>query len=539
MSETETRKPPPIPGPAPRPARRRGLARLRLRSWFALVAAVMVAMVAVAVATTGIAVYHNSKARHELVDVVDPATIQALRLGNAVTGEEAALRGLALTADPRFIDRYATARIDELTAETRLRQLLTGPSAAGARVRLRQVIARASTWRQVYAEPMIVAVKIHGPGSPFDARQVKHNESRFRGLQDLVAAQQRELSVLRASAQRELDRQVLYLYAALVAAALLLACTVGYTIVVLRRIVVRPVAVLASQAGQVAGGDFTHPLGVHGPRELAELAEGVDSMRHRIIEEWWKSNERRDQLDRQTEELRRSNAELEQFAYVASHDLQEPLRKVASFCQMLERRYGDVLDERGKQYVQYAVDGAGRMQKLIDDLLSFSRVGSSARPGGEADLKAALDAALHNLAGVREETGAEVTADDLPRVPGDETLLTQLLQNLIGNAIKFRGDDAPHVHIAARRTGVMWEFACRDNGIGIDPKHAERVFLIFQRLHGTTEYAGTGIGLALCKKIVEYHGGTIWLDETGDEPGATFRWTLPALAEEEPAAEAQ
>ena len=528
MSETELRQSPPVLGPAPEPAPRRGLARLRLRSWFALVAAVLVALVAVAVATTGYAVYRNSQARHMLVDVVDPATIQAMRLGNAVTSEEAALRGLALTADPRFIDRYATARIAELSAESRLRQLLKGPEAAGARARLRSVINNASTWRRVYAEPMIFAVKVNGAGSPFDARQVKRNEYRFRGLQDLVMAQQRELSELRDTAQQELSRQVLYLYAALAVAALLLAGAVAFIIVVLRRIVVRPVAELASQAGQVAGGDFTHPLVVHGPKELAELAEGVDSMRHRIIDEWWKSNERREQLDRQADELRRSNAELEQFAYVASHDLQEPLRKVASFCQMLERRYGDELDDRGKQYIQYAVDGAGRMQKLIDDLLSFSRVGSSARPDGVVDMDTALDAAMHNLAGVREETDAEVTADDLPSVPGDQTLLTQLLQNLIGNAIKFRGDVPPRVHVGVRRTGAMWEFLCRDNGIGIDPKHAERVFMIFQRLHGTAEYPGTGIGLAMCKKIVEYHGGTIWLDESTGPPGATFRWTLPA-----------
>lgn len=533
MSEPESRQAPPVLGPAPKPPPRRGLARLRLRSWFALVAAVLIAMVAIAVATTGIAVYRNSQARHLLVDVVDPATIQALRLGNAVTAEEAALRGLALTADPRFVDRYASARIQEISAVGQLRNLLTGPGAAGARQRLQEVVNSTTTWRRTYAEPLIFAVKINGAGSKFDARQVRRNEYRFRDLQDLITAQQRELSDLRATAQEELNRQVLYLYVALVAAALLLACAVVFIIVVLRRIVVRPVAELASQAGQVAGGDFTHPLLVHGPKELAELAEGVDSMRHRIIDEWWKSNERREQLDRQADELRRSNAELEQFAYVASHDLQEPLRKVASFCQMLERRYGDVLDERGKQYVAFAVDGAGRMQTLIDDLLSFSRVGSATRPGGVADMNTALDAALHNLAGVREETDAEITADDLPRVPGDRTLLTQLMQNLIGNAIKFRGDVPPRVHIGVRRAGAMWEFLCRDNGIGIEPQHAERVFLIFQRLHGTAEYAGTGIGLAMCKKIVEYHGGTIWLDQSADAPGATFRWTLPALEEEE------
>jgi signal transduction histidine kinase len=529
VTESESRQAPPVLGPTPEPPPRRGLARLRLRWWFALVAAVLVAFVAVAVATTGIAVYRNSEARHMLVDVVDPATIQALRLGNAVTAEEAALRGLALTADARFIDRYASARISEISAEEKLSKLLDRPGTDDARARLARVMSGMTTWRRVYAEPMIFAVQLRGAGSRFDAQQVKRNEHRFRDLQDRVMAQQRELSGLRDAAEQELNRQVLYLYVALGAATLLLACAVVFIIVVLRRIVVRPVAVLAKQAGQVAGGDFTHPLLVSGPKELAELAEGVDSMRHRIIDEWWKSNERREQLDRQTDELRRSNAELEQFAYVASHDLQEPLRKVASFCQMLERRYGDQLDDRGKQYIAFAVDGAGRMQTLIDDLLSFSRVGSSSPAGAVADMNAALDAALHNLAGVREETDAEVTADDLPQVPGDRTLLTQLLQNLIGNAIKFRGDVPPRVHIGVRRSGAMWEFLCRDNGIGIDPRHSERIFMIFQRLHGQAEYPGTGIGLAMCKKIVEYHGGTIWLDDASAGPGTTFRWTLPAL----------
>ena len=532
VSEADPRQSPPVLGPVPQPPPRRGLARLRLRSWFALVAAVLVMFVAVAVATTGVAVYRNSQARHTMVDVVDPALIQAMRLGNAVTSEEAALRGLALTADRRFIDRYASARIAEISAEGKLRRLLRGPGSQDARRRLQEVINGATTWRRVYAEPMIFAVKVNGAGSMLDARLVKRNEYRFRGLQDQVIAQQRELNDLRDAAQRELNRQVLYLYVALGAAALLLACGVVFIIVVLRRIVVRPVAELASQAGQVAGGDFTHPLLVSGPKELAELAEGVDSMRHRIIDEWWKSNERREQLDRRAGELRRSNAELEQFAYVASHDLQEPLRKVASFCQMLERRYGDELDDRGKQYIAFAVDGAHRMQTLIDDLLSFSRVGSSSPPGGVADMNAALDDAMENLGEVRAEADAAISADQLPSVPGDKTLLTQLLQNLVGNAIKFRGDAPPRVHIGVRRAGAMWEFSCRDNGIGIDPRHAERIFMIFQRLHGHAEYPGTGIGLAMCKKIVEYHGGTIWLDDSADEPGTTFRWTLPAADDE-------
>lgn len=519
--------PPPVLAPVTHQSPRRGLARLRLRQWFVLVAAVFVGMVSIAMIVTGVGVYRNSTARHMLVDVVDPATINALRLGNAVTAQEAALRGYVLTGGQRFVGRYTTARLHQIEAVNALYRQLDRPGTENARAKLNRITTGMAQWRRQYAEPMIFAVKERGPRTGFDAARVRHSERRFLELQDRVHAQQRELDDLRSSAQQELDRQILFLYIALGVAAVLLAASIISFIMVLRRIVVRPVAELASQAGQVAGGAFTHPLVVNGPTELVELAEGVDSMRHRIIDEWWKSNERREQLDRQTTELRRSNGELEQFAYVASHDLQEPLRKVASFCRMLERRYGGELDERGRQYIAYAVDGANRMQTLINDLLSFSRVGRSSPDDSVVDMNEVLSAALENLAGVREETGAQVTSAELPEVPGDRTLLTQLLQNLIGNAIKFRGEQVPRIHIGVYPLGAMWEFSCVDNGIGIDAQHAERIFLIFQRLHGRTDYPGTGIGLALCKKIVEYHGGTIWLDERESIHGTTFRWNLP------------
>ena len=230
----------------------------------------------------------------------------------------------------------------------------------------------------------------------------------------------------------------------------------------------------------------------------------------------------------QTEELRRSNAELEQFAYVASHDLQEPLRKVASFCQMIERRYGDQLDDRGRQYIEFAVDGAKRMQALINDLLAFSRVGRESSVDEAVDLNEVARQALANLAALREETDAQVDVGDLPHVSGDRAQLVRLFQNLVGNAIKFRRpDEPPRVVVDARRAGDEWEFRCADNGIGIEPRHADRIFLIFQRLHPRDEYTGTGIGLALCKKIVEYHGGRIWLGSGDGSPGTAFHWTLP------------
>jgi light-regulated signal transduction histidine kinase (bacteriophytochrome) len=233
-------------------------------------------------------------------------------------------------------------------------------------------------------------------------------------------------------------------------------------------------------------------------------------------------------LERKAAELARSNDELEQFAYVASHDLQEPLRKVASFCQLLQRRYEGQLDERADQYIGFAVDGAKRMQALITDLLSFSRVGRSEAELVEVDLDDIVSGALGNLTSRIEGTGARIDVGPLPRVAGEPVLLTAVFQNLIGNGLKFHGEDPPVVRVTAERTGDEWTISCSDEGIGIDPEYAERIFAIFQRLHPKESYEGTGIGLALCRKIVEHHGGRIWLDTTV-AAGTTFRFTLPVL----------
>ena len=212
------------------------------------------------------------------------------------------------------------------------------------------------------------------------------------------------------------------------------------------------------------------------------------------------------------EGLTASNAELEQFAYIASHDLQEPLRMVSSYCQLLERRYSTVLDEDGKEFIKFAVEGAARMKVLISDLLTCSRVGTEKADHQEVECGEVFDSAIANLQAAIAESGAVITRVDLPRVKGDATQLTQVFQNLTGNAIKYRGESAPRVHIGAERRNGTWTFSVKDNGIGIEPRYAERVFGIFERLHGNYEYAGTGIGLAVCKKIVERHGGSIWLD---------------------------
>lgn len=231
-------------------------------------------------------------------------------------------------------------------------------------------------------------------------------------------------------------------------------------------------------------------------------------------------------LERQTRELARSNSELEQFAWVASHDLQEPLRMVASYTQLLSKRYKGKLDADADEFIAFAVDGATRMRRLINALLELSRVGTRGKDFEATDCDAIYDRTLVNLQGLVEESGAVVTHDRLPTVMGDVTQLGQLFQNLIANAIKFRGDEQLTVHVGAEQRNGHWEFCVRDNGIGIDPEYAERIFVVFQRLHGKGDRPGTGIGLSICKKIVELHGGRIWVKSQPDE-GAAFYFTLP------------
>ena len=232
-------------------------------------------------------------------------------------------------------------------------------------------------------------------------------------------------------------------------------------------------------------------------------------------------------LVKTAEDLKRSNDQLEQFAYVASHDLQEPLRMVASYTQLLARRYQGRMDSDADEFIAYAVDGCNRMQGLIRDLLAYSRSGTETKLLGEVSGETALNEALANLRVSIEESGATVTHDLLPAITTDNTQLVQVLQNLIGNAIKYRGAAAPQVHVSARRDSPReWIFSVGDNGLGIAPQYFERIFIIFQRLHGRQEFDGTGIGLAICKKIVERLGGRIWV-ESQLEKGSTFYFSLP------------
>jgi signal transduction histidine kinase len=477
-----------------------------------------------------IALSRLTDARTLLADVIDPALLASERFETSVINEETGVRGYALSGDAAFLRPYRRGRRDEERALARL----TALSRSDDLTELRADVARARTaavkWRQGYAEPTLRAVAaVRLPPTEREGKQL------FDAMRATVAGMQSHLAARRLEARRDLDRTADLVLALFLAAGALLLVSVGAAAVALQATIIRPLARLAGDVRRVAAGDFTLALRPSGPREIASLGHDVDAMRARILSEVTALREAEAALTRQAQDLARSNHELEQFAYVASHDLQEPLRKVASFTQMLQRRYEGQLDERADRYIEFAVDGAKRMQELINDLLAFSRVGRITNPHDRVDTGALVEQATANLATLVDDAAAVVEADDLPDVRGDATLLRVVFQNLIANAIKFRAPDRrPHVRVAADREDGEYRFTVTDNGIGIEEEYAERIFVIFQRLHTRTAYEGTGIGLAMCRKIVDYHGGRIWLGPAPDGGGSMFCFTLPATREESP-----
>jgi len=284
---------------------------------------------------------------------------------------------------------------------------------------------------------------------------------------------------------------------------------------------VRRETTLARKDGTAVAVAVTVSPILDGNGDVSEIAVIAGDITQRIRAE--------DGLAERTRQLERENAELAQFAYVAAHDLQEPLRKVASFCTLLARRYEGRLDDQADVYISYAVDGATRMQQLVNDLLMFCRMGETQEETVEVDCNAVVDRVRRDLAAAIEESGADVVVTGpLPTVLGEETRVAQLFGNVIGNAVKFHGTEPPLVSVSAARDGAEWRFSVADNGIGIEPQYCDRVFAVFQRLHTRAEYPGTGIGLALCKKIVEACGGRIWFESSPGE-GTTFSWTMPAV----------
>ena len=320
-----------------------------------------------------------------------------------------------------------------------------------------------------------------------------------------------------------------------IALATLIAASV--LALVMSRSMIRPILAMQIAAQGYGRGQLDLRLPERHKDELGVLAREFNQMaaaleqkegqlRDYAAQLEQKVEERTSEVQRTLEELKYTNAELEQFAYVASHDLQEPLRMVSSYMQLLARRYQGKLDHDADEFIAFAVDGAKRMQTLINDLLTLSRVGTRGKPLVLTSCADAIEEAISNLQIAIEESGAIITHESLPQVKGDLTQLVQLFQNLLSNAIKFRGSEPPRIHVGVRQVEREWVFQVCDNGIGIDPRFADRIFVIFQRLHDRASYPGTGIGLAICKRIVQRHGGHIWVEsDTGK--GATFYFTLP------------
>ena len=476
-----------------------------------------------AVVAGGIALVSLHDARNRVVNVIDPATLAAQQLDNALVNQETGVRGYALSAQQSFLAPYTDGLPVEQAAIGTLRRLASQLPADTTKD-LDSVTSQANYWRAHYAQPTISQVS--RTGKPVLSPDITTGKTDFDTLRAKVATLQADVTGARSSALATLNDTSDTLDAVFIAIAIGLAVIVVVLALGLRATAIRPLHRLAAQVRQVAGGDFEHEVTVRGPREVTHLATDVNTMRERILQELAATKETNASLQAHATELQRSNSELEQFAYVASHDLQEPLRKVASFSQLLQRRYAGKLDARADQYIEFAVDGAKRMQALINDLLAYSRVGRSDREPALVSSDAALTQARANLAEQIEETGATIETGHLPLVLAELPLLIAVFQNLLSNALKFSGGKPPRVVITVRRDEPFWLFSFSDNGIGIEPEYAERIFVIFQRLHERAAYTGTGIGLAMTRKIIEYFGGKIWLD-TAFTGGTRFCFTLP------------
>jgi signal transduction histidine kinase len=492
----------------------------RLRAVF--VAATVLLLVALGVSAFSVA--RLLDARSTLFNQIDPGRLTSEQLLAAFLNQETGVRGYVLTGQESFLQPYTQGLAAQQAASNQLHRLLSDQPDLIALVR--QAEQRGRTWQHDFALPAIAATVAGSTAFTSDAALDRSKQlfDRFRvSIQNLDDA----LVHARQEATNRLNDNTIQLEIVLGAAALVavLAGLAGQR--ALRVWVTEPLLSIGGDARQVADGDLVHPIAPTGPPEFQRLASDSEAMRLRIVGEVDEIERARAELVVRNAELGRSNAELEQFAYVASHDLQEPLRKVTSFCQLLQQRYQDQLDDRADQYIEFAVDGAKRMQGLINDLLAFSRAGRTTEQFADVDLGACVVAAMSRLDAAVDETGTVVTVGALPIVHGDSGLITNVFQNLIGNAIKFRTSAMPEVQVEAVRDGSLWLCSVTDNGIGIEPRFADRVFVIFQRLHSREAYAGTGIGLALCRKIIEFHGGTIWLD-TDRYPGTRIWFTLPA-----------
>ena len=495
-------------------------------------AATMLGLIAVSAATTAAS---NRADTTRVMDRLTPTVVNAERLYTRLLRQQSSMRTYLISGREEDLTSYQQSVQEESDIIASTQRLLAAEPAL--RGRLQGIAEATARYRREVADPLIAAARASGP-DPARATPTDEARALYRIAADRITEFGRVAGDRRngiATHVRESGRVLILL----MLSAAVVVIIAGFALaMLLRRLVTQPVVDLAAEVRRVARGDYDHNIGSSGPPELARLARDVNGMRQRIAQDLAEVRAARQQvedtnrlLEQQADELTRSNRDLEQFAYVASHDLQEPLRKVASFCQLLQRRYAGQLDDRADQYIAFAVDGAQRMQRLINDLLAFSRIGRITSGFGDVDLnKVVLDAASQ-FDTVREETQAQIIFEDLPMVRGEEPLLGALFGNLIGNALKFRHPErTPRIHISARLVADEYEFSCADNGIGIAPEFTDKVFVIFQRLHAKETYPGTGIGLAIAKKIVEYHGGRIWI-ERDHRDGTLFRFTIPAPAE--------
>jgi signal transduction histidine kinase len=507
--------------------------RLGVRGWFYSVIATMVVLV-IACSVVGVIVFARaSQASNNLITSLGPARTALVDMQSALVDEETGIRGYLLTHEADFLQPYYVGEGNLQRDLGNVKTQLVGHARALGEVqRLEEQI---TTWKTEYAVPFIAAAQ---KGQSVSLARLEASKDSFDRLRGTFTAVENELDAERGQAMQKLSHinaERDWTFVGMLGVFLLSVC---FLVLLVHIMVLRPLRRLRREALTVTGGAFDTPLTQSGPQDIRDLSSVLDAMRAKLVRSIDNTERQRvellrqkETLDTQAEELRRSNEELEQFAYVASHDLQEPLRKVASFCQLIEKRYDDALDDRGRQYIHYAVDGAKRMQVLINDLLTFSRVGRVNDRRERVELQACLDSALDRLEYAVQESGARIKQRPLPAVTGDPTLLSMLWQNLVGNALKFRSPERePEISISwapdPDQPGFV-RVSVADNGIGIPPAFAEKVFVIFQRLHSREAYSGTGIGLALCKKIVEHHGGRIWID-LEREVGTRFTFTLPA-----------
>ena len=538
-----------------------------------LPAVVLLTLLAVGAA---IAANNNSHQLNVLLNQIGPLRTNTQQLEVEMLNQETGIRGYAIESSQAALQPYSEGVTQQKTLVAQLRGL------AAIRPKIRTDLAAVETaiadWQTKVALPVVDAVQA---GDHATALALIDPDSRgqFDAVRARLDTMQSDVTALRDSSVSQVQKSSHGIVWALIASGIVVVVA-GFILAILLRLTVRnPVARLAERVRQVAAGDYNQTVDVAGPPEVAGLAADVEEMRHRIVADLRVVEAANDaveranaelggantqlasansqlgtaiaqlelanaQLESQAVDLQRSNQDLEQFAYVASHDLQEPLRKVASFCQLLQRRYAGQLDERADQYISFAVDGAHRMQRLINDLLKFSRIGRVASDFTEVDLGAVVAVATEANDDALARADGVVEAVDLPTIRGDEGLLVGLFANLINNSIKFHRADVPvRIRVTAVEQEDEWQITFRDNGIGIDPEYADKVFVIFQRLHARDAYPGTGIGLAVAKRIVEYHGGRIWVDTSVDEGAAicfTVRTAPPTVeqrvAVEQPAA---